>query len=206
MIIVRFSLGKFFVIPSLDQFTDSLPPSDHYRDGPIVSAVPLEATFGFKVAQVHATDSDVGQNSAIRYELMSRGDDSHTKFYIDLVTGDIRSMVAFNLDGGKMYGFDVKATDLEGSESGNSATTTVFVYVLPETKMILFVSDKEAITVEKKYPEVLSYLTNITDYDVKLAKLGPHLEGDVQETHATDIFLYAINKNNEIVDTETLLE
>ena len=36
-------------------------------------------------------------------------------------------MVTFNLDGGKMYGFDVKATDCEGSENGNSATTTVFV-------------------------------------------------------------------------------
>lgn len=74
-----------------------------------------------------AKDSDIGLNSAIRYELQSRGDDSHTKFYIDPVSGDIRSMVTFNLDGGKMYGFDVKATDCEGSESGNSATTTVFV-------------------------------------------------------------------------------
>lgn len=36
-------------------------------------------------------------------------------------------MVTFNLDGGKTYGFDVKATDCEGSENGNSATTTVFV-------------------------------------------------------------------------------
>lgn len=81
------------------------------------------------------------------------------------------------------------------------------VYVLPETKMILFVSDKEPVMVEKKYPEILSYLTNVTDYEVKLAKLGPHIESEVQETHATDIFLYAVSKKtNEIVDTETLLE
>lgn len=62
--------------------------------------------------------------------MLSRGDDSHTKFYIDPMSGDIRSMVTFNLDGGKMYGFDVKATDCEGAEGGNSATTTVFVSVL----------------------------------------------------------------------------
>ena len=74
-----------------------------------------------------ATDADIGFDSAIRYELLSRGDDSYTKFYIDPVSGDIRSMVTFNLDGGKMYSFDVKATDCEGSEIGNSATTTVFV-------------------------------------------------------------------------------
>ena len=73
--------------------------------------------------------------------------------------------------------------------------------------MILFVSDKEPITVEKKYPEILSYLSNVTDYEVKLAKLGPHVEGEMQETHSTDIFLYGVNKqNNEIIDTETLLE
>lgn len=81
----------------------------------------------FTFILLQAKDSDIGLNSAIRYELQSRGDDSHTKFYIDPVSGDIRSMVTFNLDGGKMYGFDVKATDCEGSESGNSATTTVFV-------------------------------------------------------------------------------
>lgn len=81
------------------------------------------------------------------------------------------------------------------------------IHVLPETKMILFVADKEPILIEKKYPEIVNYLTNITDYDVKLAKLGPHLEGEVQETHSTDVFLYAVSKNNnEIVDTETLLE
>lgn len=73
--------------------------------------------------------------------------------------------------------------------------------------MILFVADREPITIEKKYPDIINYLSNTTDFDVKLAKLGPHLEGDVQETHSTDVFLYAVNKNNnEIVDTETLLE
>lgn len=77
---------------------------------------------------MQAKDADIGLNGAIRYELLSRGDDSHTKFYIDPSSGDIRSMVTFNLDGGKMYGFDVKATDCEGSETGgNSAMTTVYV-------------------------------------------------------------------------------
>ena len=83
-----------------------------------------------KFYKIQAKDADIGLNSAVRYELLSRGDDSHTKFYIDPISGDIRSMVTFNLDGGKMYGFDVKATDCEGSESGNSATTTVYVRII----------------------------------------------------------------------------
>nr|XP_027203228.1 protocadherin Fat 4-like [Dermatophagoides pteronyssinus] len=193
------------VIHVMDE-NDNSPIFDN-NDRPIVAAIPLEASFGFKVVKVNAKDADVGINSAIRYELLSRGDDSHTKFYIDPLNGDIRSMVTFNLDGGKMYGFDVKATDCEGSENGNSATTTVFIHVLPETKMILFVADREPIMIEKKYPDIIEYLSNTTDFDVKLAKLGPHLEGDIQETHSTDVFLYAVNKNNnEIVDTETLLD
>nr|XP_046916120.1 protocadherin Fat 4-like isoform X2 [Dermatophagoides farinae] len=194
------------VVHVLDE-NDNSPIFANNNDRPIVAAVPLEASFGFKVVKVNAKDADIGLNSAIRYELLSRGDDSHTKFYIDPISGDIRSMVTFNLDGGKMYGFDVKATDCEGSENGNSATTTVFIHVLPETKMILFVADREPIMIEKKYPEIINYLSNTTDFDVKLAKLGPHLEGDIQETHSTDVFLYAVNKdNNEIVDTETLLD
>ena len=142
------------VVHVLDE-NDNSPIFADNNDRPIVAAVPLEASFGFKVVKVNvsiyslsdtkllinkknlihhyshthkqAKDADIGLNSAIRYELLSRGDDSHTKFYIDPISGDIRSMVTFNLDGGKMYGFDVKATDCEGSENGNSATTTVFV-------------------------------------------------------------------------------
>lgn len=73
--------------------------------------------------------------------------------------------------------------------------------------MVLFVTDTEPISVEKKSQELLSYLSNITDYDVKMAKLEPHMEGETQESHSTDLFLYAVNPNtNDIVDTNTLLE
>lgn len=36
-------------------------------------------------------------------------------------------MVTFALDGGRVYGFDVKATDREGNENGHSAVANVFV-------------------------------------------------------------------------------
>lgn len=81
------------------------------------------------------------------------------------------------------------------------------VYVLPETKMVLFVTNTEPISVEKKSKEILGYLSNVTGFDVKMAKLEPHKEGDLQETHSTDLFLYAVNPDtNDIVDTDTLLE
>lgn len=116
-------------------------------------------------------------------------------------------MVSFAFDGGKLYGFDVKATDREGAETGNSAVTNVFVYVLPETRMVLFVINTEPITVERRVNEILNYLTTVTGFDVKLAKLEPHREGDHQESRSTDLFLYAINHDtNDIVDTDVLLD
>lgn len=66
-------------------------------------------------------------NGAIRYEILARGDDASSKFHIDPITGVVRSMVTFALDGGKLFAFDVKATDREGSEAGNTAVTNVFV-------------------------------------------------------------------------------
>ncbi|RWS01964.1 short-chain dehydrogenease/reductase-like protein [Dinothrombium tinctorium] len=79
-----------------------------------------------KRAYIHARDADSGINGAIRYEILAHGDDASSKFYIDPVTGVVRSMVTFALEGEKMYGFDVKATDREGSETENSAVINVF--------------------------------------------------------------------------------
>lgn len=116
-------------------------------------------------------------------------------------------MITFALDGGKLYGFDVKATDRDGADTGNSAVTNVFVYVLPETRMVLFVADTEPITIERNTRDIVGYLSNVTGYDVRMAKLEPHMEGDSEEPRATDLFLYALNpETNDIVETETLLE
>lgn len=185
---------------------DNSPIFDN-RGKPVVAAVPLEASFGFQVTKVTARDADEGINSAIRYEILSRGDDASSKFYVDPISGVIRSMVSFSMDGGKLFSFDVKATDKEGSDSGNSAVTNVFVYVLPETKMVLFVTNTEPISVEKKSKEVMDYLSKVTGFEVKMAKLEPHREGEYLDSQSTDIFLYAINPDsNDIVDTDMLLD
>lgn len=173
---------------------------------PIVSAVPLEASFGYEIARVSARDLDSGLNSQIKYEIQSRADDASTKFYIDPTTGVVRSMVNFALDSGRVYNFDVKATDRDGQDNGNSATIQIYVYVLPETKMVLMVTDTEPIVMEKRSPDVIGYLSNVTGFDVKMAKLEPHIEGESPEPFSTDLFLYAVNPTlNSIVDTETLL-
>lgn len=81
------------------------------------------------------------------------------------------------------------------------------VYVLPETKMVLFVTDSEPIQIEKRRDQILAYLSRLTKYDVKLAKISPHLEQGVQQFHSTDLYLYAVNTHsNDIVDIDHLLK
>ncbi|GFY64501.1 cadherin-89D [Trichonephila inaurata madagascariensis] len=173
---------------------------------PIVAAVPLEASFGYQVLRISAKDADVAYNSAIRYEIIRKPEDASAKFHIDPVSGVVRSMVTFALDGGRIYGFDVKATDREGSENGHSAVTNVFVYVLPETKLVLFVAGRTPLAIEQHVDKILSYLSNLTGYDVKMAKLEPHHDGEYEDRESTDLFLYAVHRDtNDIVDTEVLL-
>ncbi|XP_074599101.1 protocadherin Fat 4-like [Brevipalpus obovatus] len=200
------AFDETLVVVYVDDENDNSPMFSN-KGKPAVAAIPLEAAFGHEVIQLTAHDADTGINAAIRYEILSGGDDAVSKFYIDPTSGMIRSMVSFALEGGKLYGFDVKATDRNGSDTGRSAVTNVFVYVLPETKMVLFVSDSEPVSVERKTRDVLGYLSNVTGFDVKMAKLKPHMEGEVQEPHSTDLFLYAVNpESNDIVDTDSLLD
>ena len=200
------AFDETLVIVHVADENDNSPVFDN-KGKPVVAAVPLEASFGYQVTKVSAKDADEGINSAIRYEILTRGDDGSSKFYVDPHSGVIRSMVSFALDGGKLFSFDVKATDREGNDAGNSAVTNVFVYVLPETKMVLFVTNTEPISVERKSKEIMEYLSNVTGFDVKMAKLEPHKEGDYQDAQSTDLFLYAINPDtNDIVDTDMLLD
>jgi hypothetical protein len=198
------AFDETLVIVHVADENDNTPVFEN-RGKPVVAAVPLEASFGYQVTKVSAKDADTGINGAIRYEILARGDDASSKFYVDPISGVIRSMVSFSLEGGKLFSFDVKATDREGSDAGNSAVTNVFVYVLPETKMVLFVTNTEPISVEKKSHNIMEYLSNVTGFDVKMAKLEPHREGEYQDAQSTDLFLYAINPDtNDIVDTDML--
>ena len=66
-------------------------------------------------------------NADIRYQILGRTDGESRKFIIDPITGQVRSIVSFANDAGRVYGFDVKATDKRGADDGRSAITNVFV-------------------------------------------------------------------------------
>lgn len=71
-----------------------------------------------------ATDADAGLNSDIRYQIINS---QAPRFAIDPVTGLVRAVAAFSRDAGRVFGFDVKATDKRGADDGKSAIANVFV-------------------------------------------------------------------------------
>lgn len=74
-----------------------------------------------------AVDKDEGVNAEIRYQILGRPDDESHRFSIDPISGQVRSIASFAKDTGRVYGFDVKATDRCGVDDGRSAIANVFV-------------------------------------------------------------------------------
>ncbi|GIY63372.1 cadherin-89D [Caerostris darwini] len=84
-----------------------------------------------------------------------------------------------------------------------SGVVRSMVYVLPETKLVLFVAGRTPLAIEQHVDKILS---NLTGYDVKMTKLEPHYDGEYEDRESTDLFLYAVHQDtNDIVDTEVLL-
>lgn len=106
-------------------------------------------------AVFQAKDADQGYNAAIRYTIKANGKDSAGKFHVDPITGTVRSVVTFSLDGKNKYEFEVKATDAEGSEEGMSAVIGVVIHVLPETQLVVMVAKTRPIVVEENLPHIL---------------------------------------------------
>lgn len=106
---------------------DHAPTFEHHNR-PKVAVIPKTASFGHEVLRLKAVDLDEGINGEIRYYILGKGEDSQ-KFSIDPITGQIRSVVSFVKDAGKVYGFDVKAVDSAGSDYGRSSIANVFVSV-----------------------------------------------------------------------------
>lgn len=63
----------------------------------------------------------------MRYHILNRDSTEPAKFAIDAVSGQVKAIVSFEKDAGRVYGFDVKATDKRGANDGRSAIANVFV-------------------------------------------------------------------------------
>ncbi|KZC05970.1 Cadherin-89D, partial [Dufourea novaeangliae] len=170
---------------------------------PILAAIPSTAHYGYEVVKVEADDPDEGANAEIRYQILGRED--APRFAIDPLSGQVRSVASFGRDAGRVFGFDVKATDRRGAENGRSSIANVFVYVLDDQKQVVMVVGRRPMDLEPQLENITAVLQNVTGLDVRIRKLEPHIEKNLIDTMSTDVYLYAIDPHlNVMIDMDTL--
>ncbi|CAH0674179.1 unnamed protein product [Spodoptera exigua] len=168
---------------------------------PLVTAIPTTAPFGYQVIQLKATDADVGINADIRYQIIN---EQAPRFAIDPVSGRVRVVSALTRDAGRVFGFDVKATDKRGADDGKSAIANVFVYVLDENKQLVLVVGAKPMEVEKEVENITKSLTAMTGYDIRVRRLEAHNKASL-DGYATDLYIYGVDPlSNAIIDMEVL--
>ncbi|XP_015188290.1 PREDICTED: cadherin-89D [Polistes dominula] len=183
--------------------TNDNAPRFKSKGRPILAAIPTTAHYGYEVIKVEAEDPDDGINGEVRYQILGRED--APRFAIDPLSGQVRSVASFTRDSGRVFGFDVKATDRRGAENGRSGIANVFVYVLDDKKQVVMVVGQKPIDIEPHLDNFTAVLHNITGLDVRVRKLEPHIEKNLIDTTSTDIYLYAIDPHlNVMIDMDTL--
>ncbi|XP_066256989.1 cadherin-89D isoform X1 [Euwallacea similis] len=172
---------------------------------PIVAAIPATAGYGYEVMRLQATDPDLGINGEIRFQILSRSEDTNRRFAIDPITGQIRALANFSKDVGKVFGFDVKATDKGGADDGHSTIANVLVYVLDEQKQVVMVMGMKPTEVENSIGNITTAFYNATGLDVRIRKVEPHSDRNLVDNSATDMYLYAVDPSlNTVLDTTQL--
>ncbi|XP_044003046.1 cadherin-89D isoform X2 [Aphidius gifuensis] len=166
-------------------------PRFRTKGRPLLAAIGTSINYGHEIIKIEAEDPDEGINGEIRYQIL--GHDDALRFAIDPLTGQVRSVSTFYQDAGRVFGFDVKATDLCGSENGRSSIVNVFVYVVDDNKQVVMVLGQKPIEIEYQIGEITRALQNVTGLDVRVRKLEPHIEKNLIDTTSTDVYLYAVD-------------
>ncbi|XP_012282982.1 cadherin-89D [Orussus abietinus] len=196
------ALNEAKVIIRVKDVNDN-PPRFRNRGRPLVAAIPTTAHYGYEIIKVEADDPDDGINGEIRYQILGRED--APRFAIDPLTGQVRSVGSFTRDAGRVFGFDVKATDRRGAENGRSSIANVFVYVLDDHKQVVMVMGNRPMEIETQVDNITSALHNVTGLDVRVRKLEPHIEKNLIDTTSTDMYLYAVDPHlNVMIDMDVL--
>ncbi|KAK0161476.1 hypothetical protein PV327_009943 [Microctonus hyperodae] len=170
---------------------------------PFLAAIPASINYGHKIIEVEAFDPDEGINGEVRYQILGRENDQ--RFAIDPLSGQVRAVGSFARDAGRVFGFDVKATDCRDSENGRSSIANVFVYVVDDNKQVVMVMGRKPTEIEDQVDDIARALKNVTGLDVRVRKLEPHIEKNLIDTTSTDVYLYAVDPDlNIMVDMDSL--
>ena len=146
-------LNEVKVIVRVTDVNDNVPKFT-ITGRPIVAAIPTNANYGYHIVRLQAKDPDLGLNGEVRYQILGRADEASKRFTVDPITGQVRAIAHFLRDAGKVYGFDVKATDRRGADDGKSSIANVFVYVLDDQKQLVMVMGLKPTEVEKSMDNI----------------------------------------------------
>nr|XP_053655988.1 cadherin-89D-like isoform X2 [Cherax quadricarinatus] len=162
---------------------------------PIVAAVPAAAAYGHFVTRITAHDPDLGVNGEVRYEILpgEGAKDATTKFTVDPSSGQVVVVGSLENEAGKMFGFDVRATDQHGAPTGRTAIANVFVYVIGAGGHLVVEVGATPRDVEPHLHHIQGMLTNVSGLDVRVQRIAPHVDGDAAHTTATDVYVYAVD-------------
>ncbi|XP_011302069.1 cadherin-89D [Fopius arisanus] len=178
-------------------------PRFRNKGRPLLAAIPANVQYGHEIIKVEADDPDEGINGEIRYQIL--GQENSPRFAIDPLSGQVRSVASFSRDAGRVFGFDVKATDRGGADNGRSSIANVFVYVVDDNKQVVLVMGTKPTEIENQVEEITGALQNVTGLDVRVRKLEPHIEKNLIDTTSTDLYLYAVDPHlNSMIDMDTL--
>ncbi|XP_068218882.1 cadherin-89D [Palaemon carinicauda] len=168
---------------------------------PIVAAVPSTASYGHFVTRIMAFDPDLGINGEVRYEILpgAGADDATSRFAVDPTTGQMVVVGSLNDEAGRMFGFDVRATDQRGAPTGRTAIANVFVHVLGQGRHLVVEVGATPRDVEPHLNNIQGMLTNVSGFDVRVQRIAPHVEGDAAHTTATDVYVYAVDPVSQAV-------
>ncbi|XP_064090061.1 cadherin-89D-like isoform X2 [Macrobrachium nipponense] len=168
---------------------------------PIVAAVPSTASYGHFVTRIMAHDPDLGVNGEIRYEILpgEGSEDATSRFAVDPTTGQMVVVGTLTEEAGRMFGFDVKATDQRGAPTGRTAIANVFVHVLGQGRHLVVEVGATPRDVEPHLNNIQGMLTNVSGFDVRVQRIAPHVDGDAAHTTATDVYVYAVDPVSQAV-------
>ncbi|KAG6460578.1 hypothetical protein O3G_MSEX012073 [Manduca sexta] len=188
------------IIVRIKDINDNAPKFTN-GNRPLVTAIPTTAPFGYQVMQLVATDADIGINADIRYQIIN---EQAPRFAIDPVSGQVRVVSALARDAGRVFGFDVKATDKKGADDGKSAIANVFVYVLDENKQLVLVVGAKPMEVEREIENITRSLSGMTGFDIRVRRLEANTKATM-DGQATDMYIYAVDPlSNAIIDMDEL--
>ncbi|CAL4104997.1 unnamed protein product, partial [Meganyctiphanes norvegica] len=182
-------------------------PSFVTNGRPIVGAVPASAEYGHHVIRIQAEDPDKGIGGEIRYEMLASESslDAARRLTIDPITGQVVVVSPLQDDAGRMFGFDVRATDTAGAPQGKSSIVNVFVNVLTAGGHLVVEVGAPPREVEPHLNHIQRMLTQVSGIDVRVQRIVPHVDGDIANSAATDVYVYGVDPATQaVVNAEQL--